>query len=379
MSRSLHLRLPSRQPHRRALVADDEPNTRRALGTLLDAAGYEVATAAAADEALDLLADFAPDLVLADIEMPDIGDPRRIAALAPGECPAALILLARRELADAAVRGLAAGADGYLIKPIHAELLRLLAERLVDDRRLRGWVASVRTRQGANRALRRLIGASPRMQAVREALAQAAETRAPLLISGESGTGKLLAAGLVHQSRSPDQPFVPLACAGLREVELAAGLDRAGRGTLYLVEVADLPPGAQEALADLLAGRARPRDAADPRRSRRAAVIATTRCDLAALVEGGEFSAELWQLLRPISVVMPPLRERRADIPLLADYFLRQSCRARAGVEAPPVLTRGLASLLDRVWPGNVSELRSYVEARHTPMAAPEPAGPGGQ
>jgi len=182
----------------RALIADDEPAARGLLTSLLGAAGYEVMTATRIEEAIDLLDRFAPHLVLADVELPE-GDRPLIAAMSEHAAPAALILLARRELVPAAIRGLAAGADGYLTKPIEAEQLRLVAERLMDHRRLRARVDSMRARLNGHRSLRRLVGESPQIDAVREALSQAAESRVPVLIGGEAGTGKRLAAELLHE------------------------------------------------------------------------------------------------------------------------------------------------------------------------------------
>ena len=166
---------PTANAPQRALVADDEPRARELLGAQLRARGYEVATAAGAEEAIDALENFAPHLVLADVELPD-GDRPLVAAVSQHRHPpAALILLARRELVPAAIRGLAAGADGYLTKPVNAEQLALVAEQLMDHRRLRARVASMRTRLDGHPALRRLVGDSAPIEAVRAALAQAAE------------------------------------------------------------------------------------------------------------------------------------------------------------------------------------------------------------
>jgi two-component system NtrC family response regulator/two-component system response regulator HydG len=359
-------------------VVDHESNARGALGALLAEAGYEVETATATEEAVDRLGDFAPHLVLADLELPRLGGAQLMTALAEqGATPAALLLLVRRELVPSAVRGLAAGADGYLVKPIHGEALRLLAERLIDDNRLRACNDSMRRRLRGQRALRRLVGASAPIQAVREALAQAAETAAPVLLAGERGTGKLLAAQILHECRSPAGRFVPVACARLSRVDLLGALAQADRGTLFLDEVADLSPPAQELLASFLAGR--PDRLADrPIRWPSPAIAAATRRDLAAEVGASRFAGELAQLLEPIAIAMPPLRDRRGDIPLLADHFLRQAAAGRGQVTSAPDLLAAIPATLLREhgWPGNVAELRRLLEDR--PAAGREPAAPAG-
>lgn len=356
---------PTANAPQRALVADDEPRARELLGAQLRARGYEVATAAGAEEAIDALENFAPHLVLADVELPDGDRPLIAAVIEHAEPPAALILLARREQVPAAIRGLAAGADGYLTKPVEAEQLHLVAQRIIDHRRLRARVDSMRARLMGNRSLRRLVGESAAIHAVRDALAQAAETRAPVLISGENGSGRLLAAELLHECRGTSGPFVPAPCAALSTVELERALKRAHRGTLFLDEIADLPADGQETLAEFLTQGGGPAEGTGERRQRpRVCVVASTGRDLAALADGFEFSDELLQAVRGTAVAMPPLRDRRSDIPLLVDHFLRQrEASAEAGAErlAGGVDGDTMARLQSYGWPGNVAELKRFL------------------
>ncbi len=357
------MRGPSRYPDahqpQRALVADDESHARELLGAQLRAVGYEVATAAGAEEAIDALEDFAPHLVVADVELPD-GDRPLVAAVSQHDHPpAALILLARRELVPAAIRGLAAGADGYLTKPVDAEQLALVAAQLMDHRRLRARVASMRARLDGHRDLRRLVGDSPSIEAARAALAQAAESRAPVLIRGEHGTGKRLAAELLHRCRAPAGPFVHVRCAAMSTAELEGQLEQARGGTLFLDDVAELPPPAQDALAEVLAsgGGARTEGTGARRPSPGVCVVAATSCDLAAAADAFLFSDELFQILRSVTVAMPPLRERRHDIPLLVDHF-----RRRASGAATEIGRTTLEGMMTRPWPGNVGELERLVD-----------------
>jgi len=361
--------LPASRLRCRALVADDEANARRLLSSLLATAGYEVETASGGEEALDLLDDFAPHLILADVELPAIGQEpadlasRLIRALGEQEEAPTLILLARSASIPAAIRGLAAGADCYLTKPVDADRLRLLAERLVDHHRLRGGVDRMRVRLRGLPALRRLVGQCPKILELRAALAQAVESRAPVLISGERGTGKLLAAELLHECRAPGGRLESLPCAGLTPVELDSAVVSAGGGTLFLDEVSDLPPETQERLADFLAWRTAPGPAARGRRPN-ACIVAATRRDLGAEVEAGAFSLELLELLRSIALVMPPLRERELDVLVLADHFSRElpghSAWSAGGL--PRAAGHLMADLLGRNWPGNVDELKRFVE-----------------
>lgn len=346
----------------RALVADDETNVRELLSGQLRAAGYEVATATGAEEAIDALEDFAPHLVVADMELPD-GDRPLVAAVSEHhEPPAALILLARRELVPAAIRALAAGADGYLTKPVDAEQLQLVAQQLMDHRRLRARVASMRTRLNGLPALRRLVGDSAPIEAARAALAQAAESRAPVLIRGERGTGKRLAAELLHQCRAPAGPFVRAYCAELTTGDLERALEHAHLGTLFLDEVADLLPPVQDALAEFLASGhgARTEGSGARRLWPNVCIAAATARDLAAAADAFLFNDELFQILRSVTVTMPPLRERPGDIPLLIDHFRRRAPGGGAAARAISRLT--VSNLVARRWPGNVGELERLVD-----------------
>jgi DNA-binding NtrC family response regulator len=376
--RPLVPRASAAPPRRRVLVIDDQPSARGALSAMFAAAGYEVETAAGSHDAIDLLDGFAPHLVLADVELRQSVDAPLMAALRCREEPLpALMLLARRELVPAAIRGLADGADGYLTKPVHADRLRLIAERLIDEHRLRLRVHSMRSRLRGHPPLRRLIGTSPQIHAAREALAQAAESSAPVLIRGENGTGKLLAAELLHECRgregaegAPPPPageFVAVACDGLSAPDLAHALDRAGSGTLFFDEVSELPTLAQRTLADFLARR---RGAGARVGRPRACVVAATSRDLAADAADFQFSGELLQLLRGIAVVLPPLRDRRSDIPLLADHFLRRAGLGTPAADPAAIGGGNMARLLDHRWLGNVAELKSYIERSSSPSSS---------
>jgi DNA-binding NtrC family response regulator len=349
----------ARQPPR-VLVADNEASARHSLAALLGAAGYEVEAAARADEAIDVLEEFAPHLVLADVELPD-RDPLAAAIAEHGEPHAALVLLARREVVPAAIRGLAAGADGYLTKPVEEERLRFVAERLIDDHRLRRRIDSMRVQLNGHPELRKLVGESPAIQAVRAGLAQAAESHAPVLLSGESGTGKHLAAELLHQCRAPAGRFVPARCAEMSPDEIARALEHAHQGTLFLDEVADLPQAAQDSLTEFLARRHETgEDTGARRRWPSVQIAASTRHDLPSMVDTFQFSDELLQLLRGVALDMPPLRERRGDIPLLVDHFVRQSDDQTGGARAR-VGRENMAWLMAHRWPGNVSELKRFL------------------
>jgi DNA-binding NtrC family response regulator len=345
----------------RALVADGEASARRSLTAVLGAAGYEVEATDRADQAIDVLEQFAPHLVLADVELPD-ADPLAAAVAQHVEPHAALILLARREFVPAAIRGLAAGADGYLTKPVQEERLRFVAERLIDDHRLRMRVGSMRARLTGHPALRKLVGQSPAIQAVRAGLAQAAESHAPVLLSGETGTGKLLAAQLLHQCRAPAGRFVPARCAALSPDDIAHALEHAHQGTLFLDDVADLAEPAQDSLTEFLARRHENGEDAGARKRWPSVQIAASTCQhLPSLVDSLQFSGELLQLLRGVALDMPPLRERRGDIPLLVDHFLRRSEHPCDG-ERAAIGHDSMARLMAYRWPGNVSELRRFVD-----------------
>lgn len=352
----------ARGPARRVLVLelDDGFDGASTIRDILSSAGYEVEVAAVAS-AQDRFQAFSPHLVIADVH-------RAPLELAP------ILVIADRGGRDVAMDAVRRGAAGYLIRPIHRGELLLAVTRILELESLRGDLARLRGRTDDVACVRRMVGSSPGIENVRQVLLQAAGSEAPLLFLGERGTGKSLAALLLHQARADRSgPFLAgdsaaLSAAGIRDLLCASH-----HGTLFLDDVSQLPESAQDELAGWFAGSA----AENPGRPD-VRIASASECELTDPVSFGWFRPDLAGCLGSITVWLPPLRERRRDIPLLADSFLRRAGETRSCAEA--LSSQDLAILVAHDWPGNLTELESFIAAvvqAGTP-AAPAAIAPQG-
>jgi DNA-binding NtrC family response regulator len=368
----------------RLLVVDDEPAIRFALRDLLECDGHEVEDADHAPAALAAAEraarDGTPfDLVLTDYQMPRV-DGLELLALLRRDHPELLVALVTAHGDErTAVRALKLGAWDYVPKPYDNEEIRALVARARELLALRAENARLRGELAAHHG--DLVGAAPAMRELYRFIARAAPTRATVLVTGESGTGKELVARALHDGGPrARRAFVAVNCAALpaelAEAELfghvkgaftGAVHDRAGLfeaadgGTLFLDEVGDMPLALQAKLLRVLesgevtrVGATRP-VAVDVR------LVAATHRALDALVAEGRFRDDLRYRLQVLTAHLPPLRERREDVPALATHFLAHFA-ARHGVPARPLADDARRALLAHDWPGNVRELRNALE-----------------
>jgi len=364
----------------RLLLVDDDPAIRRSLSETLSEEGHEVRAAPSAEAALAQLADYAPDLVLSDIRMPGIGGNellQRIKECAPS---VDVVLMTAYDDMPTVVRAMRQGALDFLVKPLQLEELRTVLDRALADRRVREQaMRAAEERAGAYR-LDALVGHDPRMIEVYKLVGQLAARRVTVLIRGETGTGKELAARAIHYN-SPDgeQPFIPVNCSALPESLLESELfghvrgaftgavaDRrgrfalAGRGTIFLDEIGDTTPELQSKLLRVLEdGEFYPVGAERAERTG-ARVIAATHRNLEQLVTQGTFREDLYYRLRVVEVALPPLRERMGDLLLLTQHFIRKASRELHRPE-PTVTDETRSLLLRHDWPGNVRELENCL------------------
>lgn len=355
------------------LIVDDESLFAGSVAERLARDGYECAVAGTLAEARGALAE--PfDLMLLDVRLPD-GSGLDFLAEAPG--PSVVMITAFGDV-PGAVGAMKNGAADYLGKPVDLDELAVVVDRAMAARRLEARLAYSRERERGRGGGAELLGDSPAIAAARREIDAFAAARGagaapapPVLILGETGTGKTLAARLLHD-RGPaaDRPFVHVDCAGLRGGAAAAlfgdggapGLVEAAEdGAILLDEVAVLAPEAQDSLRDVIERR-RLRRAGERREvAAPASFVATSNRDLARLVADGGFRRDLYHRLHVLSMRMPPLRERGADAALLARRFVAQAA-ARYGRPAPRLGAAAEAALLRYSWPGNVRELRHVVE-----------------
>jgi two-component system, NtrC family, response regulator AtoC len=372
------IRVPKRG---RILVVDDEANARTALAELLREEGYDVETAADAFKALGKLEEFAPHLVLTDLKMPGMDGIELVKRLAEGEREVAVVVMTAFGAVDTAVEAMRAGAVDYLTKPLNFDELLIVAERALERQNLRAETRMLKQRLADRHRSGNIVGDSPQMQRLFKVIDQVAPSRATVLITGESGTGKELVAEAIHQqSPRAGGPFIKLHCAALAETLLESELfghergaftgalaRRDGRfqlahgGTLFLDEIGEISPSVQVKLLRFLQEREFERVGGSQTIEVDVRVIVATNRNLADAVARGLFREDLYYRLNVVSIEMPALRERRSDIPLLADFFLRRYADDN-GKEIRGFSERALETLMAYPWPGNVRELENAIE-----------------
>lgn len=362
------------------LVVDDEEAQRKVLAGFLRKAGYEALAAGSVDEALETVRARSVDAVLTDLKMPGKGGLELLAeirALAP-DVP--VIVLTAFGTVDSAVEAMKRGAVDFLTKPVDLGALEVLLVRALERRALESENRELRTQLRERYRLEGLETANTRMAEAINLAARAAASKATVLIRGESGTGKELLARAVHQA-SPrrDAPLVAVNVAALPETLLESELfghergaftgadrERRGRfeladhGTLLLDEIGDLPRGTQVKLLRVLQEQAFERLGGTRTIHVDVRVLAATNRDLEAMVREGSFREDLYYRLDVVTIAIPPLRERREDVPAIAESLLRRFAAEAGG--RPKRLSREALDLLLRYrFPGNVRELENVL------------------
>jgi DNA-binding NtrC family response regulator len=371
----------------RILVVDDEPNTLTTLRRALELEGYLVATAGTVREAKERLREGA-ELCLLDVRLPDGDGLDLLSALAQGGLPMPVVMMSGHATIDDAVRATQLGARDFLEKPISQDRLLLTIGNVLELRRLEQ--ENERLREEARVAGDdEMLGRSTVMQALVAQAERVAASEGRVLITGENGTGKELLARAIHRSSTrKDRPFVSLNCAAvpgeLIESELfghekgaftgaikqkVGKFERAHRGTLFLDEVGDMPPAMQAKLLRVLQTGELERVGGNETIRVDARVLSATNKDLRAEISAGRFREDLYYRLNVVELHLPPLRERRSDIPLLVERFLGEAAH-RNRLRAPRLSDHAMALLSGYDYPGNVRELRNLVE-RIVILAAP--------
>ncbi len=369
-------------PHRgRILIVDDESNARAALSEILREEGYATETAADGFKALGKLDEFAPDVILTDLKMPGL-DGIAFMEKARASCPgAAFVVMTAFGTISSAVEAIKKGAENYLLKPLDPEALGAVVERAMEKARLVQEAQRLRDRLRERNAFSHIVSSDRKMETVLELVAQVGPSKASVLITGESGTGKELIAEAIHAASPRSKaPFVRLHCAALSESLLESELfghergaftgaigRREGRfkqadgGTLLLDEIAEVPPAVQVKLLRFLQEKTFERVGGNETLKVDVRVIAATNRDLNAEIKRGAFREDLFYRLNVVTIELPPLRERKGDIPALASFFLRRYA-AENGKKIETFADEALRTLLEYRWRGNVRELENVVE-----------------
>ncbi|MCA9535330.1 MAG: sigma-54-dependent Fis family transcriptional regulator [Myxococcales bacterium] len=365
-------------PNASVLIVDDEKNILSTLSRALRIEDFDVDVAGNATIAIEKVATKAYDVLLVDVNMPGMDGIAMLDKLRADGNTVPVIVMSGHGSIDTAVAATRAGAHDYLEKPIGTDRLLLSLSRCLDYQRLANENKALLAKVDAGAGL---LGDSPAMQALRERIALAASANAPVLVTGERGTGKELVAQAIHAgSKRAAMTLEKLNCAAvpkeLIESELfghEAGsftgatkqrrgkFERAHRGTLFLDEVGDMPAPMQAKLLRVLQEGELERVGGSELLKIDVRVVAATNKTLSSEIEEGRFRADLFDRLNVVPLRVPPLRERKQDIPALVTHFLHQS--ATANDRSGKSISAGALSLLEHYdYPGNVRELRNLVE-----------------
>src|SRR3954467_449883 len=366
----------------RVLVVDDDESHAEAVAESLERVGYECVVATSGREGLRLIEEQTFDIIITDLIMEGVGG-LEILAKAKRELPdAEVVILPGHGTIKTAGPAMQAGATPYLTKPLDIGELRTVVDKASQSQRLARSNIELQKQLNERFGFEGVIGNSPSMHSVVTRLRQRAPGAAPVLIAGESGTGKELVAKAIHNN-SPRRykPFVPLNCAALSENILESelfghikgaftGADRerkgwfehANGGTLFLDEVGDIPLSTQVKLLRALESGEIVRVGTNEPVKVNVRLISATNRDLSEGIASGDFRQALYHRLKVVSVRLPPLRERRDDMPLLLDFFLKEFTTAH-GKTVTSITPATRKALMAYPWPGNVRELKNAIES----------------
>lgn len=365
----------------RILVVDDEVNVRRMLVTALSLQGHETHCAGGGKAALTLFSETQPDVVLMDIRMPEMDGIDALKAMRAQQPRTPVILMTAYAEVETAVKALRSGAFDYVIKPFDLDELNLVIQRAVQLQAMKQEIRNLHEALSTSWQWGHILTTSPRMMDICKDTAKIALSQASVLISGESGTGKELIARAIHyNSKRANGPFIKINCAALPESLLESELfghekgaftgaqtlrqglfERAHQGTLLLDEIGEMPLVLQAKLLRILQEREFERIGGHQTiRVDIRIVAATNRC-LQTMVKEGTFREDLFYRLNVIHLTLPPLRERREDIALLANHFLQKFSteNQRDVIEIDPT---AMSMLIAWPWPGNIRELSNVIE-----------------
>jgi DNA-binding NtrC family response regulator len=368
------------QAQARVLVVEDDDIVRDLIVSLLEDENYAVEAVESGEEALKALDRELYDLVLLDLNLPGMSGLNVLSAAPAVQTDAQFIVMTAFGSVDTAVEAMKLGAFDYLNKPFRSEELLLTIERALRQIDLRREVAQLRRRVGEG-AKATIVGKSQPMERLFDLIERVAPTRATVLVAGETGTGKELVARAIHDlSDRARKPFVPVNCSALPETLLESELfghmkgsftgaiankrglfEEAQGGTLFLDEISTIPASIQVKLLRVLQDRKIQRIGGTQQVPVDFRLVAATNVDLAEEVANGRFREDLFYRLNVFPIHVPPLRERKSDIPLLANYF-RLRFAQENGVEPPEISPETMQRMVDYDWPGNVRELENFIE-----------------
>ena len=363
----------------RILIVEDEEKLRRVLELQLRSADFEVDQAGSAEEALKLT-DRA-DLILTDLRLPGMDGLELLSLMRRQNSEVPVIVMTAFGTIETAVQAMKAGAVDFLLKPFSLDHLMAVVRKALELRALQDENRKLREELGRRYQFDNIVGHSPAMQDIFATILRVAPSRATVLLAGESGVGKDLIARAVHyHSPRKDRPFVKINCTAIPENLMESELfgyekgaftgavgtkpgkfEQADTGTAFLDEIGDVPASIQVKLLRVLQEREFERLGSNKTRHIDVRIVAATNQDLRAALEQGTFREDLYYRLNVVPINIPPLQERREDIPFLAEHFVRKLA-AQSGSRAESISEAAIQRLLSYHWPGNVRELENVIE-----------------
>ena len=364
------------------LIVDDEPNIRRVLGAVFAKAGYEVFTAENGRKALDVIsAELSIDVMLCDLIMPDLNGVEVLRSAKEMNPRLSVVMITAHGTIRTAVDAMKLGAFDYITKPFDMDEIKLIVKNALERSRLLAENIQLKQELQSRYRFDGIVGDSRKMQEVFKIVERVASSNATVLVRGESGTGKELIARAVHyNSPRRDKPFIAVSCAALPETLLESELfgyekgaftgavgqkagrfELAHRGTLFLDEIPDISPAMQVKMLRVLQEREFERVGGTKPVRVDVRLLAATNRDLEQAVANGEFRPDLYYRLQVIQIFLPPLRERREDIPALVEHFIEKFNKEN-GKNIKFVSPEAMDLLMKYNWPGNIRELENAIE-----------------
>ncbi|HEY8730919.1 MAG TPA: sigma-54 dependent transcriptional regulator [Candidatus Limnocylindria bacterium] len=363
------------------LVADDDASIRSLLKQLLSDEGFNVLEASTGIEVVDKVKESSPDLVIMDVRMPELDGIEALSRVKATNPKTAVLIMTAFGSSNAAIRAMELGAFDYITKPFELDKISHSVKRVLDYQDLTAEVEVLRDEISSLVQTERIVGNSPAMQEVYKTIGKVAKADATVLITGESGTGKELVAEALHfNSNRRSGPMVKVSCAALPETLLEAELfghekgsftgamtqrrgrfEMADKGTIFLDEIGEMTVPTQTKLLRVLQERKLERIGSNLPIKVDIRIIVATNKDLQKQVELQKFRDDLYYRLNVINIHMPPLRDRKEDIPSLVEHFLAKH-RYSATAQPAAISEEAIRRLMEYNWPGNVRELENVIE-----------------
>jgi DNA-binding NtrC family response regulator len=347
----------------RILFVDDDNDILMMVEQYLQMQGYDVSTVNSGLKALDLIREEEIQIIFTDYKMPEFNGLELLAAVKQFNPLIEVIIVTGYGSMESAVQAMKFGCYDYLQKPFKLEHLKLIIDRIIEEKKVEDKAALIRKRSRGRYKFESMIGISASMQQVYEMIETVAQQNPMVLIQGESGTGKELVARTIHDRSDRSQmPFVPVNCGsvtdGVPEKEMidhvTALIKKVDGGTIYLDEIAELAPGLRLSLLQAI-------EAEQKKKGISARVVTATNKELKDVIDSGALKKDLFDLLSAVVITMPPLRERREDICLLIHHFIYQIC-TKQGKRVINISPEALDILMRYHWPGNLIQLQNVIE-----------------